>query len=178
MTDPRHAPFRAYRTPVREEWIDYNGHMNDACYAIVCTEASEVFLTALGIGDGYHAETGCTTYTVESHIYYRKEATRGDTLHAETSLAHADTKRVRIHHTIRSSTGAEIATAELLYLHVNQHSARVEPFPADRQSLLAEVLTAHSQAVSNVPAGCVQHSSTPCPTFEVTPEDQNAAAAD
>ena len=28
------APFTAYREPVRPEWLDYNGHLNDASYAM------------------------------------------------------------------------------------------------------------------------------------------------
>jgi acyl-CoA thioester hydrolase len=141
-SDPRQTPFREYHTQVRDEWIDYNGHMNDAAYAVVCTEASEVFLAALGISAAYQAATGYTTYTVESHIYYLKEAGRGDTLHVETLLMDTDPKRVRVSHTLHSAAGP-IATGELLYLHVNQRSGRVEPLPKDRQKLLAEVLTAH-----------------------------------
>jgi acyl-CoA thioester hydrolase len=145
--DPRQAPFRRYRTPVRAEWIDYNGHMNDAAYAVVCTEASEVFLTALGIGKEYHAASGRTTYTVESHIHYLKEASRGETLDVETVLVATDTKRVRVRHVLRSTTGDPVAQGELLYLHVNQRSGRVEPLPADRRLLLAEVLAAHRSLV-------------------------------
>jgi acyl-CoA thioester hydrolase len=116
--------------------------MNDSAYAIVATEASEVFLAALGLSSDYQATTGCTTYTVESHIYYLREATLGETITAETVLADTDPKRLRVRHTLLSPAGP-IATAELLYLHVNQRSGRVEPLPPDRQALLAEVLTVH-----------------------------------
>jgi acyl-CoA thioesterase FadM len=144
VCDPRQAPFVAYHTPVRDAWIDYNGHANDACYTVMCTEATEVFLTALGIGEAYHAATGRTTYTVESHVRYLREARRGAVLRAETLLVDADSKRVRIHHSLRNGAGDEVATGEFLYLHVNQHTGRVEPMPADRQALVTDVLAAHA----------------------------------
>jgi betainyl-CoA thioesterase len=140
--DPRQAPFREYSTRVRSSWIDYNGHMNDSAYAIVATEASEVFLDALDLSARYQAATGCTTYTVESHIYYLKEAVLDDLVTAETVLVDTDLKRLRVRHTLSTSAGP-IATAELLYLHVNQQSGRVEPFPDSQQAVLAEVLAAH-----------------------------------
>ena len=30
-----HAPLRLFETKVASEWVDYNGHMNDAAFAIV-----------------------------------------------------------------------------------------------------------------------------------------------
>jgi len=144
VSDPRQAPFAAYGTRVREAWIDYNDHLNDACYPIVCTEATEVFLTALGLGEAYHVATGCTTYTVEAHLRYLREVTRGELLSAATLLVGADPKRVQIHHSLRNGAGDEVATGEFLYLHVNQQTGRVEPMPADRLALLRDVLAAHA----------------------------------
>jgi acyl-CoA thioesterase FadM len=144
VTDPLQAPFTAYRTTVPRSWIDYNGHMNDACYAIACTQASEAFLDALGLGQDYQAKTGRTTYTVEAHLRYLQEATLGDRLTAHTLLVAADPKRIRVHHSLLGPSGTEIATGEFLYLHVNQASGRVEPMPHDRATLLADVLAAHA----------------------------------
>jgi acyl-CoA thioesterase FadM len=69
---------------------------------------------------------------VESHLRYLKEAVLGEPLRVQTLLIAVDTKRLRVHHTIRDGAGDEIATAEYLYLHVNRASGRVEPLPADR----------------------------------------------
>ena len=66
MPDPAlaAAPYARYRTEVREEWIDYNGHLNDAGYAIVLSEANEVLLAHLGLSadaDAWqrHCEATC-----------------------------------------------------------------------------------------------------------------------
>ncbi len=142
----RLVPFTGYRSPVREEWIDYNGHMNDAYYPVVCTEAAEVFLSALGLGAEYHAVTRYGMYTVEAHLRYRREAVRGDVLHAETLLVAADRKRLRVHHSLRRQSGDEVATGEFLYLHVDQGAGRVAPMSGERWAVVAEVLAAHATA--------------------------------
>ncbi|MFD1052459.1 thioesterase family protein, partial [Kibdelosporangium lantanae] len=107
-----------YETRVRAEWIDYNGHMTDAAYAVVCSEASEAFLASVDLSADYQAATGCTTYTVESHIHYLREAVLDDVVTVETVILDTDLKRLRLGHTLRTSAG-DIARAELLYLHVN-----------------------------------------------------------
>jgi acyl-CoA thioester hydrolase len=125
-----------YETSVGPEWIDYNGHMTDSAYAVVCAAASEAFLASVGLSVAYQAATGCTTYTVESHIYYLREAVAGEAVTVETVIVDTDDKRLRLGHTLRTSSG-DIARAELVYLHVNQRTGRVEPFPEDRRRLLA-----------------------------------------
>ncbi len=70
------APY-GYRTEVREEWIDYNGHLHDVGYAIVLSEANEVLFADLGLSEGYRVNTGRGMYTVESHIHYLAETKRG-----------------------------------------------------------------------------------------------------
>ena len=40
------APFAAYRKRVRAEWLDYNGHLHDAFYATVFSDANELFFEA------------------------------------------------------------------------------------------------------------------------------------
>jgi acyl-CoA thioesterase FadM len=124
--------------------MDYNGHMNDVYYGVVCAEAAEVFLSALGVGREYQAETGRTTYTVESHLRYLREVLADEVLRVETLLVDADEKRVRVHHTLRNRAGEEVATGEYLYLHVNQDTGRVEPMPEGRRAVLRQVLAAHA----------------------------------
>src|SRR5215813_12627813 len=86
------APFGQYRTEVRAEWIDYNGHLHDAGYAIVLSEANEALLAHLGLSEAYRTGTGRAMYTVESHIRYLAEAARGDVIEAASLLVSADAK--------------------------------------------------------------------------------------
>jgi acyl-CoA thioester hydrolase len=138
------APYAHYQTEVREEWIDYNGHLHDAGYAIVLSEANEALLADLGLSEDYQMDTGRAMYTAESHIRYLAEARRGDVLGAESLLVSADAKRMRVHTLLRRGEGVPVATGEYLYLHVDQAAGEVTAMPADRWSAVEALLSAHA----------------------------------
>ena len=125
------GPYAQYRTEVRGEWIDYNGHLHDAGYAIVLSEA-------------YRVATGRAMYTVESHIRYLAEARRGDVIEAASLLVSADAKRMRVHTLLRRGDGVTIATGEYFYLHVDQAAGEVTAMPPDRWAVVAALLSAHA----------------------------------
>jgi acyl-CoA thioesterase FadM len=104
------TPFRGYRAPVREEWIDYNGHLSDGYYAVVFSAANELLLEEVGVSADYRAATGRAMYTVEAHLRYLAEAARGDVLAAQSSLVEADVKRLRVHTVLRLEGGVPVAT--------------------------------------------------------------------
>src|SRR5262252_1532465 len=88
------VPFARYTTEIRHEWIDYNGHLNDAGYAVVLSEANEVLLACLDLSADYRARTGRAMYTVECHIRYLNECRLGDVLAAASFLVSGDVKRL------------------------------------------------------------------------------------
>src|SRR5699024_6804304 len=49
-----------YSTPVREEWIDYNGHLSEAYYVLVFGFATDAAMEALGLGEDSREATGCS----------------------------------------------------------------------------------------------------------------------
>ena len=126
-------PFSAYRQLVRPEWLDYNGHVNDASYATVFSGAHELVLESLGLSADYRASHQASMFTVETHIRYLAECSRGQTLTAATILVDADDKRLRLHSELYAD-GLLAATAESLYLHVDTTTGRVAPLPADRRA--------------------------------------------
>jgi acyl-CoA thioester hydrolase len=136
--------FEAYRSEVREEWIDYNGHLHDACYGIVLSDANEVLFAELGLSEDYRIETGRAMYTVEWHIRYLAESRRGDVLVASTMLVSADPKRMRLHTLLSRTDGTAIATGEAFYLHVDDAVGGVTPMPDDRWQGVAAMLAAHA----------------------------------
>ena len=146
MPDPagQAGPYERYRTKVPEEWIDYNGHLNDAGYAIVLSEANEVLLAHLGLSEAYRVDTGRAMYTVESHIRYLAEARRGDVIEAASLLVSADAKRMRMHTLLRRGDGVPIATGEYFYLHVDQAAGGVTAMPPDRWAAVDALLSAHA----------------------------------
>ena len=139
------TPFRGYRAEVREEWIDYNGHLSDGYYAVVFSAANELLLEELGVSGDYRAATGRAMYTVEAHLHYLAEVGRGDVQTAQSSLVGADAKRLRVHTLLRLDGGVLVATGEHLYLHVDTTRGAVEPFPANVQARVDAMLLAHTE---------------------------------
>lgn len=144
MPDQAANPFAGYQADVRHEWIDYNGHLHDASYATVLSEANEVLLAALGLSAEYQARTGGAMFTAEAHIRYLAEVGRGDRLAAASLLIAADQKRLRVHTELTRRDGTLVATGEHLYLHVDTGTGRVTAMPAHRWDAVAALLAAHA----------------------------------
>ncbi|HEU0288149.1 MAG TPA: thioesterase family protein, partial [Nocardioidaceae bacterium] len=113
------VPFAAYRSAVRSEWLDYNGHMNDSSYGIVLSEANELLFVELGLSADYRASTGASLYTVEGHIRYLAECSLGHTLNATTMVVAAGDKKVHLYTELFRDDDRLAATGEFLYVHVD-----------------------------------------------------------
>jgi acyl-CoA thioesterase FadM len=137
------APFRGYRTTVQAAWIDYNGHLNDAYYSLIFSEANELFLDALDLSSSYREASGRSLYTAELHLRYLREAVLGQQMQVETVLIDADSKRLHVHDRLLAGEN-EIATAECLYLNVDQHTGRVVAFDEVRLATVAATRASHS----------------------------------
>jgi acyl-CoA thioester hydrolase len=146
VTIPLDAPYERFFCQVPDSAIDYNGHLNDAAYAQVLTDANEEFLDALGVSASYREATGCSMYTVEITIKFLQEVNRGETLRASTVLASHDAKRIRLHTSLLNGDDVDVATGDSLYLHVDTAAGKVAPFPDDRATVLAAVQQAHDEA--------------------------------
>lgn len=118
----------AYRTDVREEWIDYNGHLSEAYYVLVFGFATDQVMEQIGLGPSERERTGASLYTVEAHVRYLQEVSRGASLEVTTVIAGSAAKKLHLAHEMRAD-GELVATEELLALHVAGDPARSAPFP-------------------------------------------------
>jgi acyl-CoA thioester hydrolase len=110
-----------YRTAILPEWIDYNGHLRDAYYALILSLASDALMDRIGMDAAYRAASGNTLYTVEMHIHYLREVHQRDIVLVGARLLAADHKRMHTAFEI-SCEGKQgvAATAEFMLLHVHQ----------------------------------------------------------
>jgi acyl-CoA thioester hydrolase len=138
------TPFQEHRTRVRPEWVDYNGHMNDAAYAVVLGEANEALLDALGLSAAYRERTGAALFTAESHIRYLAECTLGQQLTAASLVVSADARKVHVVTELLDEQGRPAATGEFLYLHVETSTGKVTAMPLDRQGEVEVMRAAHA----------------------------------
>ena len=129
---------------VPAEWIDYNGHMMDAYYFLAFTEATEALLDRVGLGAGYRAESGCGMYTAESHLCFRASVAAGADLCYTSQVLGCDAKRLHVFHRMTVSGGPEVATNELMFLHVDIALERVVPIPAQHSQLAMTLAAEHA----------------------------------
>jgi acyl-CoA thioester hydrolase len=142
------AAIQIYRTAVQPEWIDYNGHLRDAYYALILSFASDALMDRLGMHAAYRAASGNTLYTVEMHIHYLREIHHSETLLVGVQLLAADRKRIHAGFEIscESRTGLA-ATAEFMLLHVHQAATvSVCPFEPAIAAAIEPLLPAANDA--------------------------------
>jgi len=135
-----------FHETVRPEWIDYNGHMSEAFYVLVFGFATDALMERTGMDAEYRKRTGCSMYTVESHVRYLRDVPEGARLAVRTRVLGAAGKKARFTHEMYVGTepaadAEPVATIELLALHVDQEAGRATPFPGavrERLTALAE----------------------------------------
>ncbi len=128
-----------YNARVLPEWVDYNGHMTEFRYLHVFGDATDAFLTYIGMDSAYMAR-GRSIYTVESHIRHIQEIASGKQLKLETQLLGYDEKRVRLSHVMREAeTGALLATGEHMLLSVDTHAGKATPLEDPVSSSLSRI---------------------------------------
>ncbi len=133
-----------YRTTVRHEWVDYNGHMNDAAFAGVFSEATDALLEWLGLGAAFRAEHGYTAFTLETHIRYLAQAYEAQPLAVEVRLVDHDAKRLHVLMTLREATeGTALATGEIMLMGIDTTTERPAPFPDAVAERVDELNRAH-----------------------------------
>lgn len=139
----------AYRANIETAWIDYNGHLRDAYYGVVLSNAIDDVMDQLGLDAAYRSETRCTLYTLEQHVYYLHEVKLSDALIVENLVLDCDLKRIHLGSIFRCERVPEpVAVAETMLLHVLQaEQPGSAPFPGTVETRLRGLkLTADDRA--------------------------------
>lgn len=121
---------RILDTQVAPEWVDYNGHMNDAEYARVFSLALEVLMDRIDLGEAGRAEHAYTIYTLETHLCYRREAHECQALGIDVILLDRDAKRLHVFMEMQDKDGQCLATSEQMLMGMDSDSRRPASFPA------------------------------------------------
>ena len=130
MSSLASEPVCTWTEPVRDEWIDYNGHLSEPYYVLVLGHATDEVMDTVGLGPAYRERTGASLYTVEAHVRYLDQVGPGEQLEARSWVIGATPKLLWIWHELWAG-GTLRATEEILGVHVDSASATTSPFPAD-----------------------------------------------
>ena len=137
-------PF-VYNTYVKPEWIDYNGHMQDAYYGLVFSYAVDAFQDWVGFDAAYRAKTDCTIYLIEEHKYFLREVKEADPLVFQIEVLGVSDKLFHLH-CVMKSMGQDVAISELMEMHVCQKpTPKGAPIPLDIAARLNELIISDTQ---------------------------------
>ena len=140
------TPLELVGATVAPEWIDYNGHMNEAYYVLVFSLATDALMDLVGIDERFRARTGLTLYTLETHVRYLAEARLGARLAVATRLLDCDDKRVHLWHEMRRADGGTpLATAEQMLIGTDTRGPRAAPLAPGPAACLRAILAAHAR---------------------------------
>jgi len=133
--------FPPFRAGIQPEWIDYNGHLRDACYGLIVSQAMDDFLDWVGLDAAYRASTRCTLYTLEWHMHFLHEVKSTDSLMVHSTVLDADRKRIHLGcQLVCDGRSGPVATADALLLHVMQgDTPRSAEFPASVYQALLDL---------------------------------------
>ena len=151
LDTPKPLPLEIRRARVVDEWIDYNGHMNEGYYAVAFGDASDEYLIRAGFDEDYRRRHRGTFYTVESHIRYLRELKAGDPILFRTTVLGVEARKLHLYHSmVHEGEGYEAATQEVFLLHVGLDDVAVTPMAPD---LLAALERDRDQHGSSTPDG-------------------------
>ncbi len=148
----RNEALTIYETEVAAEWVDYNGHMNDAAYALVFSRALDALMDRIGLDAAARKASRRTLYTLQMMLHYFQEASQGQPLFVRCHLLEHDEKRMRVWLEMKAGReGERLAASEQLLLSVDQgeDGARAAPWRAETQAALDAL--AHAQRGLEVP---------------------------
>ncbi|MEM7440505.1 MAG: carnitine 3-dehydrogenase [Pseudomonadota bacterium] len=122
------------------DWVDYNGHMNEARYLQAFGDATDRMMELIGC-DAEYIATGGSYFTAETHIRHIDEVRTGEPIVVETQVLQGEGKKMHLfHHMKHRDDGRLLATGEHMLLHVSLDTRRTSPPPdwmADRLSAIA-----------------------------------------
>ena len=124
---------------VGQDWIDYNGHMNDSAYAVVFSLAVDQLMVELGIDEAFRERMKYSIYTLETHLCYLQEAHKDQVLQVFIQLLDYDSKRLHVFFTMKNNQGERLATSEQMLMGMDMEGGRPAPFPPEIATIINEL---------------------------------------
>lgn len=141
---------------VKPEWIDFNGHMNIACYVTAFDLATDnlFLLVTPQIWQDGHFTDGF--FIVEMHVTYERELFEGDPLRFDSQMLGVDDKRLHyLHRMYHAEKEYLAATNEIMFLSVDTQTRKVAPMRDDIRNAFAALMDQHADLPRPPQAGRV-----------------------
>ena len=133
--------------------IDYNGHLNVACYGLLFEDAARALFPRLDISKAYRERTHNAFFAAELHQVFHREVMDGEAVSLYGRIMSFDGRKLHVMFFMTKPDGGLAATQEILYLHVSHASRRVVPVPEPQASRLRELALKHGHLAQPPDAG-------------------------
>lgn len=120
-----------YHTTVKHTWVDHNQHMNDAEYNRVFSDATDAWLSELGLDLDAIKKLEYTIFTLENHVMYLKEIKVDEPITVEVALYDYDAKRLHVFMNLLDSQNIRCATYEVMLMGMDTTTGRPAAFPEE-----------------------------------------------
>ncbi|WP_174614533.1 thioesterase family protein [Virgibacillus ihumii] len=140
---------------VREDWIDYNGHMNDAEYVRAFSWGVDAFMNLIGLTGDFRDSQHYTMFTLENHVCYLDEMKLDEPFEVRLSLLDYDAKRAHVFFELYGEKGKRAATSEQMLMGIDQTSGSPAPFPEEVFAKVEELAAEHTPEEKPKEAGRV-----------------------
>ncbi len=136
------APLLTVRRAVPLDWVDYNGHMNEAKYLQAFGDATDRFMEMIGCDADYIAQGG-SYFTAETHIRHVDEVHAGGLIEVRTQVLAGAGKKLHLFHEMYEGERL-LASGEHFLLHVSLETRRPSVPSREIEQALAQVAAAHA----------------------------------
>lgn len=121
-------PFKVTQV-VTSDMIDHNGHVHDANYNMVFSEAINQFNYIHGLSLAERKTLNYTLFTVEEQTAYLSELTEGDVFTIDIYIYDYNEKSVHFFSIMSKQDGTNVATNEAMMLGIDRTKSKTAPFP-------------------------------------------------
>ena len=121
-------PIKVSQGKVKEDWIDYNGHMNMAYYVQCFEESSDFLLEHKGLGYRYAIEEQKGVFVIKCEINYRKEVNLHENFTISLEELECKGKKLIVGLKMVNENNETIADYKILNLNVDLETKKSSTF--------------------------------------------------
>ena len=122
---------------IKQEWVDYNNHMNMAYYVLIFDQALEVALEKFKMGESAAKDLNRSTMVVETNTKYLNEIKQGEEVDVYMTYFDHDKKRLHIKmEMIKKSEKKISANIEWISLYIDLNQRKVTEFEEEKLKLM------------------------------------------
>ena len=131
-----------YRGVVYPNQLDHMNHMNVQWYISEFDEGTWHLFSALGITSEYMRQQHKGMAALEQNTKYKAEVMAGDLLVVKSSIIEVKDKTIRFLHAMyNAESQIEVATSELLTIHLDTEKRKSCPLPEEVKKTCAQFLS-------------------------------------